>query len=272
MGRDWQQALPSAYAQEKLERLTTRWRGALGAQLRAMAPVAWPGAPATVFLGFTAFARGEEDTAEGLPDQPFHEIGYFQTEAGLRDQPAPAPDCSAEYNSWGALSDSELVLRLLGRPATMKPGAWKTAIDDQTAVGLANLRRHLSRALRKLPDALAPKDLGGTWAVLLSFTAFSRGAGRLSQVLEPYEQHLATVDERDRWLAWEAAVAEDIRKHAAHAGGLSGKKGAAYAIMRTRQKHDSGRLAAAQVGEPTAWFLTGDAARDELITRRAYDD
>ncbi len=273
MGDDkWRAALPSAYAAEKLQRMRSRWEGELGDHLRVMAPIAWPDAPPTAFLGFTAFARGDEDTVEASSRQPFHELGYFQTEGGPRDDPAPSPDPKAEYNAWGALAKSELVTRLLGRPATMVSGAWRTAVADQTAVGLANLRRHLSQAQARLPDALAPKDLGGTWAVLLAFTAFSRGEGRLSMVLKPYIERLAAVDERDRWSAWERLVVDDIRAGRTGVGTDAGHGGAPYAILRSRQKHDSGRLAAEVLGEPTRWFLKGDPARDETFTRRALDD
>ncbi len=271
MSTEWRKGIPANYAEERLERMKRRWGDELGKRLRAMAPIAWPGAPPTVFLGFTAFARGDEDTVDGNARQRFHEIGYFQTEAGLRDQPAPAPDPRAEYNSWGALADSELVVGLLGHPATMVPGAWKTAVADQTAVGLANLRRHLARARPHLAPALAPTDLGGTWAVLLAFTAFSRGESQLARVLEPYADRLAAVDERARWSAWEALVADDIRDGATGIGARSGRGGAAYAILRTRQKHDSGALAAATFHEPTEWFLKGDAKRDELLAQRALD-
>lgn len=269
--RDWKSGLPGEYAKEKLERLQKRWRDELGGHLRAMTPIAWPGVPATVFLGFTSFARGTENTTEATPRQRFHELGYFQIEAGLREGPAPNPDPRAEYNAWGALAGAELVVRLLGRPATMKPDGWRHAVADQTAVGLTNLRRHLGNARRKLPESLHPQDPASTWAVLLAFTAFSRGAGQLARVLDPYVEALAGVPERERWSAWEAMVAEDVARDAPGTGGQDGRRGAAYAIIRSRQKCDSGLLAARSLGEPTDWYVRGDAARDEALARSAYE-
>lgn len=274
--RTWRSGLPAAYAKEKLPSLKKRWAEPheLGRALRSMVPTAWPGVTPFVFLGFTGFSTSAtENTTEAVANQRFHEVGYFQTEAGLRDGPAPNPKPLSEYNAWGKLAGSALVVDLLGRGATMSPDGWKRAIADQTAVGLANLRRHLGNARSKLPAAVHPQGEASTWAVMLAFTAFSRGAGQLSKVLAPYEDKLATVPERDRWDAWESMVASDIAKGSPGIGSKPGKGGAAYAIIRSRQKHDGGKLAAAQLGSDVdrAWFLTSDPERDDVLARCAYD-
>lgn len=274
--RTWRNGLPAAYAREKLPALAKRWAEPheLGRALRRMVPIAWPGVTPFAFLGFTGFSMSAtENTTEAVAAQRFHEVGYFQTEAGLRDGPAPNPLPLAEYNAWGRLAGSALVVDLLGRGATMAPDGWKRAIADQTAVGLANLRRHLGNARAKLAPGLHPHAEASTWAVLLAFTAFSRGAGQLAKVLAPYADKLATVPEPDRWGAWESMVATEIAKGTPGIGSKPGKAGAAYAIVRTRQKHDGGQLAAATLGAEVdrRWFLTSDPERDSVIARCAYD-
>ena len=273
--RTWRTGLPDTYAREKHKALVKRWNGKLGAALAAMTPVAWAGVSPMAFLGFTGFSTGPtENTTEAVPGQSFHELGYFQVEGGMRDGPAPNPDPRAKYNAWGLLAATELVQRLLnGRPATMKPGAWKQAIDDQAAVGLANLLRHLANARRQLPESLHPRDPASTWAVLLSFTAFSRGSGQLQKVIAPYAAKLGEMPEAERWTAFESMVAADIAKGAAGIGARTGKMGAAYAIVRSRQKHDCGKLVAASLGTEVdrAWFLSSDPERDAILARAAYN-
>jgi hypothetical protein len=270
--RTWDKALPAKYAESKQRMLDKRWKAELGDSLRQMVSQAWPGVPETVFLGFTAFSTSaSENTTEAVANQRFHEIGYFQTEAGLRDKPAPDPDSDGEYNNWGKLHDSSLVVQLLGRQATMSPDGWKSAIEDQTAVGLVNLKRKIESLAKKLPDGLAPKDYSSTWAVLLAFTAFSRGGGQTLKCLRPYAEKLSTVPEDERWATWESMIASDIVKGTESIGNKNGKAGAPWAIMRTRQKHDSGLLFARRNGLPTDWYLKPVEERDVIIVKRAYD-
>ncbi len=275
--RSWRAGLPVAYAAEKLPKLRSRWSRALGRELRRQAPIAWPRVPVTAFLGFTGFANRDEDTAEAADPAKrprFHELGYFQVEAGPVAGPAPNPDPRAPYNAWGALAGSELVVSLLGRDATLTPGAWRgeNGVPDQVAVGLANLRRHLANARAKIPAEIHPLDPASTWAVMLSFTAFSRGAGQLAAVLERYAGALSGVPERDRWRAWEGLVVDDIYAGRENIGTRPGRGGAAYAILRTRQKHECGRAAAVALGlvDEAAWYLAPDARLDEQLARIAY--
>lgn len=268
--RTWEQAQPIKYAESKQRNLDKRWPAELGEALRAMTEQVWPGVPATFFLGFTAFSTSsKENTTEAVSNQRFHEIGYFQTEAGMRDKPAPDPDPDGEYNNWGKLHDHPLVVQLLGREATMTADGWKNAIQDQTAVGLVNLRRKLESNRARL-GAVYPQDMSSTWAGMLAFTIFSRGSGQTLKCLAPYSAKLATIPESERWLAWEAMIATDIAKGTTSIGNKSGKAGAPWAIMRSRQKHDSGRLFAERNGLDTSWFLIPDRDQDAIITRRAY--
>lgn len=268
--RTWEQAQPIKYAESKQQSLDKRWSAELGDALRAMTEQVWPGVPATFFLGFTAFSTSaKENTTEAVSSQKFHEIGYFQTEAGMRSKPAPDPDPDGEYNNWGKLHDHPLVVQLLGREATMTADGWKNAIPDQVAVGLVNLRRKLESNRARL-GALYPQDMSSTWAGMLAFTVFSRGSGQTLKCLAPYASKLATIPESERWLAWEAMISADIAKDTKSIGNKSGKAGAPWAIMRSRQKHDSGRLFAERTGLDTSWFLNPDRVQDAIITRRAY--
>lgn len=270
--RTWDRALPLKYAESKQSSLDKRWKVELGDSLRAMVSQVWPGVPETVFLGFTAFSTSsKENTTEAVEGQKFHEIGYFQTEAGLRDKPAPDQDEGGEYNNWGRLHDDPLVVQLLGRKATMTPDGWKNAIPDQVAVGLVNLRKKLDGGMRRLPETLRPKDFSSTWAVLLAFTMFSRGASQTMKCLAPYLEKLHFVSEDERWDAWESMLATDIRRGAASIGDKSGKAGAPWAIMRTRQKHDSGLLFAERTGLATDWFVKPVRERDIILVKKAYD-
>lgn len=281
--RDNFSGLPRNYAKGKEKKLLERWNGEFGECLRRMAPIAWPGVDPLVFLGFTGFAKQYENTTEAVKNQRFHEIGLFQIEAGLRDKPAPNPDPDGEYSAWAYLSvppkdgDSErrkrlhaLTVQMLGGLPSMKPNEWKKLVPDQTAVGLANQRRHLGNIEGKLPEGLKPKRLDSTWAVLLSFTAFSRGSGQLWKCLAPYADQLELVPEEQRWQAWEKMVAYDIENKVKGIGIVPYKRGAAYAIIRSRQKHDSGRNVAEKLGVSTSWFLTPDPRIDQILTDKAY--
>ena len=270
--RTWDRALPIKYAESKQSSLDKRWKAELGDSLRQMVSQVWPGVPEAVFLGFTAFSTSaKENTTEAVESQKFHEIGYFQTEAGLRDKPAPDRDPDGEYNNWGRLHDNELVVQLLGREACMGHDEWKTAIKDQVAVGLVNLRKKLDSLARKLPDDLKPQDYSSIWAVLLAFTAFSRGGGQTLKCLRPYMEKLGKIPENDRWAAWESMIAADITKDVESIGNKDGKAGAPWAIMRTRQKHDSGLLFAERTGLSTDWFVKPVRERDVVIVKKAYD-
>lgn len=266
--------LPAAYAREKRRMLVRRWEGPAGDALRRMVPRAWPGVPPLAMLGFTAFSTSpRENTTTAVPDQQFHEVGLFQVEAGLRDGPAPNPDPRAEYNAWGALHDDPLVRELLGdRDATMRPGAWADAIDDQVAVGLANLRRHLDAFSRAVPE-LAPRDLASVWAVATAFTTFSRGRGQSERVMATLAAKIAGISEATRWTVWAETLAIEALKGVRGIDTREGRKGAAYGWARTHQKLTSGRIVAQSLGDQAAldWYGPDLAPETALtLTRLAY--
>lgn len=277
--RNYQNGKPTVYAREKLSMLQRRVRDAqIGPAIIRCTSIGFPGAPAEVMFGFTAFSTSPtENTTEAVRTQPFHEVGLFQIEAGMRAGPAPNPDVNARYNSWGKLANSAVVRQMLnGRSATMTPNAWKRAIDDQVAVGVANLLRHRESFARNLPR-LASQRIDSNWSILTAFTTFSRGAGQTKNVLTPYVDRLAAVPEDQRWRTFRSLVAQDIARQTPGIGSRVGKQGAAYAIVRSEQKFMSGALLAANGGNNARWFEPSayratpeDAAIEDAISRAAY--
>jgi hypothetical protein len=253
--------------------LRRRLKGELGAILAEMAPRVWPGVPPAVFVGFTAFTVSRtENTTDARADQSFHEVGWFQTEAGPRGGPAPNPDPGADNNSWTRLAVDRDVVALLGRPATCRPGAWRDAPRDQVAVGLVNLRRRLGGLSTRLPE-VAPRDFGSLWAVALAFTMFSRGAGQAVKVLRALAPKMVDVPETDRWQTWAETVAVQAAKGLDVVDTREGRKGAAYGWVRTEQKLQSGRLLAEQTDDRAALEWYGRQIAPETasaLTRLAY--
>lgn len=84
-------------------------------------------------------------------------------------------------------------------------------------------------------------------------------------------EKLGKIPENDRWAAWESMIAADITKDIESIGNKDGKAGGPWAIMRTRQKHDSGLLFAERTGLPADWFVKPVRERDVIIVKKAYD-
>lgn len=259
------------YGHGHLSTLEARWKDGLGDTLRAMAPGIWPGVPYEAWLGFTSISYGmrprpgpnnaTENTTDGVPGQRGHEVGFFQTPAGMVPGPAPNPDPDAPWNTWGRLHDHIWVTRkeALGRPATMVPDGWKTSLPDQVAVGLADLRagsRGVSLCLG--PSGVAPEHtlVSGdpsptTWAVALGFLAFSEGGGSACHWIKPYAARLALVPEARRWSALGGMIDADFR------AGVHSAPGSKYKTAWT--KFESAKQLAHEVGRGAAW----DAWYDE---------
>lgn len=279
MGRSYTNGKPRVYAREKLPMLRGR-NAELMALLNHDVPVVFPEGDAAflaaAFLGFTSFSDGwTENTTEGVLTQPFHEVGLFQVPAGARSGPAPNTAGNAAYS---ALAASEPVKRCLGgRAATTAPNGWKAAHADQVAVGIANLRRDEATLRAMLPTGLAGDARGWSyWRVATMFTAFSRGPGQAKAVLMPFAAELARTDEARRWRKFRELVVQAIGSGATGIGARQGKMGAAYAIVRTEQKLESGVLAAQQLGLAGAGGFTeryvspGDDPAEDAIARCAY--
>lgn len=206
----------------------------------------------------------------------FSEIGYFQTEAGERGQPAPPSNTQAQYNRWGLWAFDPLTVRALGRPASMVPDAWKQLPDDQAAVGLVNLRKYTDELSTLLPASIRPTKYNTQFAVAMAFTAFSAGTNGARNLFTRYATQLAALPEEQRWAQLVWLLARDIQNGYLPPGGAGRHGNVAYDALRTMQKLEAGRQLAVAVGGNAAWFDlgmgAGQAAEEAVIQRAAYGE
>jgi hypothetical protein len=255
-------ATPDAWARDKAARAISIWNGVAGVALRDMVPLAFPGADPTAFVGFMCNAGQRENTTENVPAQRFHEGGWFGTEMGSREGPAPNPDPHAPDNAWGREHAHPLVVTMLGgRSATMRPDGWKDAPRDQVAVGLVNLLHHADSAFAGL-DVLKPATHGSLWDVAVGFMGWSAGSPRTHARLAVWRDALAAVPEAQRWQ-------EFVRLASTGKPGPSGHGNVAYSALRTLQKLEAGRQTAARAQLPVDWYVTLDPVLVATIVRHA---
>ena len=265
--------LPARYERDKLAETRERWDGGLGQRLRAWGPRVMPGVPLEAVMGFASNGADKGDPGLTPAHAAFHELGYFGVEGGPYSLPAPNRDTS-EPNSWLRLHNDPRVRAMLGRDATMTPWPVRGVgtsraeadipLDDQVAIGLANLADDILGMAREAPAAIRPSNPSSLWAVALGFAAWSAGAGRLRQHLARYADALAAVPEEQRWLALIRLAAAD--PESAPAG--SNHRSPAYTVLRTQQKLRVGRGLARAIGGPVAWFGEIDEAAEDALARR----
>ena len=268
--------VPRRYAREKLSLLRPRADHSkpIGDISARFAVTLYPDIPVEAFHGFTAFTTSpKENTTEAVPSQSFHEVGLYQVEAGPRGGPAPNPIANAENNHWGLLHDRVEVVQLLGRNATMIHNAWKTALDDQIAVGLVNLRFHAEGLEHSLGHPFST-DPSSTWWLWCAFTAFSRGNSKAAGVIRRHWETLKEVAENLRWRKLRELVVNDIIDgHASSTGSVKSRH--SYSLIRTEQKAESGYLLAQDTNGNAAWFAScyedtsADNALEDRLARNA---
>lgn len=218
----------------------------------------WSKTPPEAFMGFTTVASSaKENTGTAhypdgrLVNPVFHEIGLFQTPAGPSSGPAPNEDASLPNNAWTRLSSTEYVRGMLGgRDAVTGADAWKTAISDQVAIGLADLRANM-RAISKGIGAAGVKDPSSTWSTALGFLGFSRGATPNINDIKPFIPQLAAVPEKQRF----SKLAELIDQRDANSSNFRARG----MILNAMRKFESGRLYAWHKSEAAgkaydAWY------------------
>jgi hypothetical protein len=238
------------YALDHRAQLLARWsevlpqHGSLGDALGVYAPRIFPDVPPVAFLGFTAIAvsRTERTSAQ--------ELGYFQVPQPTYERLLPEAS------------------RVLGRESALAD--WQTDVEQQTVVGLLNLRNHY-RALEALGWS-APE--GSVWRVALAFASFSAGAGGVQRAWSTYRAQLERDSEPDSRFAYLGSLIveawEDSRLPLSPA---NNHPNPAYTWMRTAQKLASGRLCAVELERierrdfDSAWFPQFDEDISSLIVR-----
>lgn len=260
-------ALPSHYGPSRVSRLLPRWEGTMRGRVERMGPRVWPGTPPIALVAFSTNSTGQhEDTGGAVVNghvQRFHEVGLFNTPAGLWPGPAPNPDPRAAHNTWGRLAGSSRVRELLGRAAVMGDGAWRDAPEDQTAIGLVDYRQGAEEAAAAIPEDLRPTD-GTQWGWALGAMAYVMGSGTAAGAVRRYSVRLRGVPEPSRFGALARALAEDPGASSAHA----------RAVLRTWHRLATGEALARRVQSPDLpWFSTGlgaDQGRVEAGVLAAY--
>jgi hypothetical protein len=235
--------------------MLARWNGALGPVVRQYGPPVWPGVPPEALVGFTSISSGATDdtTAAG-----FHEVGYWQTPAGLVSEGA-APTAGSTRNTYRGLATGAAAQQLLGRSADLTANAWKTALADQTVVGLLDLRGgYLSTANRlQSTQGWNPEGASAQTQWFIGCTAFSAGPGGAYKALEAFAP-LVVGAYAAGFLGWLQGIVQHWRS-GSHEGmsnpGHHGNWG--YDALRTWQKWECGRALAAAVGGDTNWFALG---------------
>ena len=221
----------------------------------------WPGTTALQWAGFMSNGSGNEDTCS-VPNQKFHEIGYFGTTAG----PCTidyAPNTSREReNNWVEFYNDSLVKSLLGRDACMTRDCWKESnggFADQCAVGLVSMLAKQRAFVRQVPAGVKPQQLASKWSLACTFAVWSAGLGGLLKHLRPLYDRLGAIPEADRWDGFRKMLAEGIANGSVPVGPRkSHANNPAYTVLRTQQK-----LAAATQNYR-------DDVYDIIITKAAY--
>ena len=272
---DVAEVMPTPYATEYARRGASYWNGPIGEAIRRIGPAILPSMPPELVTAFVAPARATDNTTEGTgamgQSVPFHEIGLLQVPAGPRDGPAPNPDPRAPNNAWGALANDPAVVAALGRPATMVPNAWRSAIPDQVAVGLANLRGDYASIARALPATLKPSGPTSKWGRWLTMMAFSAGAGGTNTKVSHYGPALTGVGDEERPAALVRAAAAEIAQGVSMGGSPGRHSNRAHSILRTWQKFELAKRIARDAGRSTTPFElelgASQAALEELLAR-----
>jgi hypothetical protein len=238
------QPSPEQWARGKMKAMTALW-SRVGAILARMVPDVFPNAPPEAFIP-TMVNNGQREDNANVRGMRAHEIGWFAVYAGPSSGPAPNPDPSARDNQWGVAAVSSQVQSLLGRSATMEPGAWADAIDDQIAVGLVNLRQQVEILYRAFP-AIRAQVLGGQWDVACALCSAAAGPGLFASQLRAWAAQIVAAPEQSRWSVF-------VRLASLLTPGLRTYSNPAYLALRTQQKLTAGEYLARGLGLSADWF------------------
>ncbi len=263
--------LPSRDYLDWMARARARLTGATGTSIRELqARGALAGVPVEILVAFTAPASATGNTTDARSGKgaavAFHEIGYWQVPAGPADRgpdgvprgPAPNPDPRAPDNTWGRLAHDPRVRALLGdRDAVMAPGAWKTAILDQHAIGMTMLADDYATVRAWLQPAIRPTAPGTPWGTALMFTAFSAGPAGAARLVTHFAAALNNVSEERRWGALVAAVALELQAGWEPGGTPDTHSNPVHRVLRTWQKFEFAKALCAETGNHAGYFDAG---------------
>jgi len=266
--RQYPSTLPSRYESSKLSETTRRWNGDLGRRVREWSPQVLPGVPPEAIMGFASNGSANGDPGLTPAHADFHEIGYFGIEGGPYNIPAPNRNTS-QPNSWYRLHNDPRVRQMLGRDATMVPWPVRNEgtsqasadipIDDQIAIGLANVADDIRRMRGSVPAEVRPSSESSLWAVALGFMGWSAGTGASSGHIRRYAAQLAGVPESERWPTLLRLVAADrsLPRTSRH-------NNPAWTVLRTQQKLRVARGLAISLGRDASWYAVDDGAEDAI--------
>lgn len=243
---------PTQYVESHRAQAQRLWRGELGEWQRSFGRRLAPAIPPVAWAGFGT--NGDPNSPGG--GAAFWEMGWAGITGGTTSLTPPSTDRSTE-NDYYDLHNDPRVVAVLGRPASMAPGGWRS-LPDQTAVGIVSLIDHGRGTSQRLDERIRParvgspseisSSAGSPWFTFLAFAGWSAGDGRAASHINQYADELAGVPEEYRPSALYYFVARD-----AASGGQMGPAGShnnrAYTILRTWQK-----LASAGDLEPSSYF------------------
>ncbi len=264
--------LPDGYAHAYTTRALRMDAGEDGQYIRQFQPHILPDVPMEIFLAFIAPGYTGSDTTEGTSSASqsvaFREVGKWQTPAGARGGPSPAPG-SAYYT----LASDPAVVAALGRRANTAEQAWRTAVADQTAIGLADLRNNYNATVARMDPSIRPSSPATPWGTWMFMTGFSAGPAGAADLANHYKTQLAAVDESCRPGLLTNLMALDIQNRVPLAGSPDRHSTLAHRVLRSNQKFRLAQSIARAKGDADAvayfdlWLGDKTAAHDDLILR-----
>lgn len=197
----------------------------------------WPGVSTMTMAGFMCNGAPDGDTCS-VNGQPFHEIGYFGTTAGPCSIPYAPNDSREQGNDWLKYRTDPRVVGLLGRPACSSRDCWKVSrggLADQCAIGIVSLFDNIAEMGRSAGRA-APADRSSSWAVALSFAAWSAGVAGATRNFGPYYPQLVSVPESIRWDGLRYLMADAYYSGRVALGRARSHTNPAHTVIRTQHK------------------------------------
>lgn len=213
---------------------------------------------------------GDPATGYGhVGSDDLHELGRFGPEGNRCPQPVATGDCP-----WVDLARSETVNKILGRPG-VEGADWYDAIEDQIAIGIADIALHAREVRKKFVKSNLDSRLlweedgdGGPkvwtlWPLFCGVSGWSAGNGGINRHLSTYAAELAALPPSHRvgtFLRLAGLVDDPGNKH----------RQDEYTALRWAQKYEAMLLALEFTGESNAaaWLDDGLGSDREAVYAR----